>query len=163
MIRGFTSHQLSSSIEYSTDASNEALANDLYAPDSDLDRQQRDEEYEEAQDSAVKKGPGKGKTSRSKQEWIVQKRWNCSDYPLEEINSQVKHVVTSLYKVSETVTEAPIGKRIIISLLYMFLILFLFIFRSCIQQEALSTSSSSFRAAFPRSCPYCVFVYSLAL
>ena len=99
-------------IEYSTDVSNEALSNDLYAPDSDLDRQQRDEEYEEAQDSAVKKGPGKGKTSRSKQEWIVQKRWNCSDYPLEEINSQVKHVVTLMYKVSET--EAPIGKRIMI-------------------------------------------------
>ena len=35
-------------IEYSSDESNEALANDLYAelePDSDLDRQQRDEEY----------------------------------------------------------------------------------------------------------------------
>ena len=138
-------------IEYSTYVSNEALSNDLYAPDSDLDRQQRDEEYEEAQDSAVKKGPGKGKTSQSKQEWIVQKRWNCSDYPLEEINSQVKHVVTSLYKVSET--EAPIGKRIILSLLYMILILFLYLFRSCIQQEALPSSSSSFRAAFPRSCP----------
>ena len=39
-------------IEYSnsSDESNEALANDLYAelePDSDLDRQQRDEEYEQ--------------------------------------------------------------------------------------------------------------------
>ena len=79
--------------------SNEALCNVLYAPDSDLDRQQRDEEYKEAQDSAVKKGQGKGKTSRSKQEWIVQNRWICSDYPLEEINSQVKHGVTSLYNV----------------------------------------------------------------
>ena len=134
--------------------SNEALSNDLFAPDSDLDRQQRDEEYEEAQDSAVKKGPGKGKTSRSKQEWIVQKDGIVLIILLKRLtlfNSQVKHVVTSLYKVFKT--EAPIDKRIIISLLYMFLILFLYLFRSCIQQEALPSSSSSFRSAFPRSCP----------
>jgi hypothetical protein len=97
-------------LEHSSEESDDALSNDLYAelePDSDLDRQQRDEEYEGSQDSGVKKEPGKGNSSLSKKEWFVQKRWKCAETPLEEINSQLKHIVTSLYKASET--EAPIG------------------------------------------------------